>query len=384
MSIRSKIKEYNFTTLALLLAGLFLFLYVVARAWLVPMTWDERFTLNEYILKNQVFPVKYEMMSGNNHLLNTWLIWLLSKAFGTGLFVMRLPNVIAYVFFLFLTAKIVRQIKPGALQVMAFLIVNLNPFMIDFFSLARGYGISLSLFIASIYYLFKSFYDEKENYKHAWLFACIALLANMTLFYYSIALLCIILINKFFFREKLNFNTYKTIILITTIILGFVIYHGIKLDASGSLYYGGHDGFWYNTVNSLVYKSLYDMQYSDFVQVPAKLLLLGVLATAAFAALRKNILERKNNFLSILLFLLFFMTLLIVLANKIFGVAFLIERTAIYFLPLFSFILIFTFYYLTSLIKERYVLFFGFFVALCFMVHFFYCINFSYALDWKT
>ena len=383
MNLSGKIKQYNSTALVLFSAGLFLFLYVAVRAWLVPITWDEDFTLNEYILKNQLFPVDYEMMSANNHLLNTWLIWLLSKVFGTGLFIIRLPNLIAFMFFLFLSAKIVMGIKSKGLQIMSFLIINLNPFMLDFFSLARGYGISLSLFLASIYYLYKGVQAEKKNYMYACLFGCIALLANITLFYYVVAVLFLILMEKFFFKKEINFSTHKIIVLITTIILGFVVYHGIKLNSSGSLYYGGHNGFWFNTVNSLVFKSLYSMPYSDLVQVPLKLLILGGLGLAILIGFKDVIKNKKNNFLSTLLLLLLLMILLIVLANKLFGVAFLIERTALYFLPLFSLILIFSFDFLATIIKEKYVLFFSAFLMACFMIHFFCCINFSYALDWK-
>ena len=81
--------------------------------------------------------------SPNNHLLNTFLMRLCSTLFGNSELSLRAPNILAHVLYLVSSILLLRRLQHVLLQVVGFVFLNLNPFMLDFFFLARGYGLAL-------------------------------------------------------------------------------------------------------------------------------------------------------------------------------------------------------------------------------------------------
>ena len=76
----------------------------------------------------------------NNHLLNTLLIYPFSLLDLSSF--LRLPNILSGVFYIFISLKLSEHSNKNTY----FQHINLCPYLIEFFSIARGYGISTFLF----------------------------------------------------------------------------------------------------------------------------------------------------------------------------------------------------------------------------------------------
>jgi len=70
---------------------------------------------------------------------------------------LRLPNILAHVVYLICTLVLLKRFQHTILQIAGFVILNLNPFFLDFFFLARGYGLALAFLMMSLYLLVRTF-----------------------------------------------------------------------------------------------------------------------------------------------------------------------------------------------------------------------------------
>ena len=141
----------------ILVLGFFLLGYTILRALRVPLTIDEAITFNDYVRHG--FWGLFNVDTANNHLLNTLATWLVTRLAGTGVFALRLPNLVSHLVFLVFSYRLLGRYLRGAAAAAGFVIVNANPYVLEFFALSRGYGISLALLTAALYYLCR-FGDE--------------------------------------------------------------------------------------------------------------------------------------------------------------------------------------------------------------------------------
>jgi hypothetical protein len=97
-----------------------------------------------------------------NHFLNTLLTKACDFVAGGSEIVLRLPSVIGYAMFLGFSLLILHRSVRPAIAAPGFVLLNLNPYVLDFFSLSRGYGLSLGFLMGSLFYLFK-FLDHLQR-----------------------------------------------------------------------------------------------------------------------------------------------------------------------------------------------------------------------------
>ena len=115
------------------------FLLIAVKAASADITWDESWTFLHYGRP----PLGFTRLDyANNHVLNSVAIHLATVLFGPTIFAIRLPNVLAGFLYLYATAIVVRQVEARAV---ALAILVLNPYLIEHFALARGYGISAGI-----------------------------------------------------------------------------------------------------------------------------------------------------------------------------------------------------------------------------------------------
>lgn len=112
------------------------------RAALVPLTFDEAHSFLFYALSRRFFTVEL----ANNHPLNTILIYV-TTLFGDSPFLIRLPNYVAGVAYFALSVSISKQTTR---PLIAFTMLTAIPYLQEFFSLARGYGIASTLTLAAL------------------------------------------------------------------------------------------------------------------------------------------------------------------------------------------------------------------------------------------
>jgi len=398
-------------------AKLFLFtvfLYSCARSFILSITHDEALTVVYHASRSyfDIIANSGEIFLANNHLLSTVLVKFFISNLGFSEFVARIPALIGCALYLIGVYKILELFfnknRPSFL-LGVFLLAS-NPFLLDFFSLARGYSLALGFFILGLYYLLKrvaslDFKNRIRNTVFSLIMLTLSVLANLAFLnvYLAIVGLLVLLDIKDLIiiirNKKLSFSIFKQLSLRTLlpIILSplflFTIYYSpvIKMKKLSSLYFGGTIGFWHDTVSSLVRFSLYGKNYFNLnlvllFQYFIVALIIFSLILLIYKLLKKQKLTLLNKYLLIFGALLFLCALSIILQNKLFETKFVTGRAAIFFIPIFLIfaLLVFKNVYTISLRNGRVIInFLLFCIALFSAVHFIRCANFTYAYVWK-
>lgn len=168
-----------------LVVALVLFTCLVAyRAVLIPMTHDEASTWLNFRHYNLWSCVSnyYCWQSANNHWLNSLLMQWSASLFGDCAFGLRLPNVLAGSLYFLAAALIVsRYIYTPWLRIAGFLLLCAHVYLLDFFSLCRGYGLVSCGMIWGAYAIMR----YSELFQLRWLVTCVlilflAVLSNFT------------------------------------------------------------------------------------------------------------------------------------------------------------------------------------------------------------
>ncbi len=336
----------------LFVLGFLIFSYTLVRSYLLSFTWDESFSYLQFVRNGLFFCKTYDSMSANNHLLNTWLDIYLIKIFGVSEFVLRLPAVFAHFLFLFFSVKLVKNFVSIGIVVASFLIINLNPYVLDFFSLSRGYGLSIGLMMVSIYYV-SVFIANGFKTTHAVnsiFLAGLATLANFVLFNYfvvSFVVILFLLVLNFYQthdkNKRLLFKSFLFPLVIFVLYLLFLLPIALKLKNAGALYFGGNNNFWSSTISSIVNCSFYEIKYNQWFQRFAKVAVVAVFTMATgFVVVRflksksKSKAKQNNLFLIVLVLLLGLCSLSTIVQQYVFKTPYLIYRTAIFLLVIFN------------------------------------------------
>ncbi len=133
-----------------LLAGLFA--ANVYRAATQSLTIDEAFTYQLYLVKNlRAILTDYD---ANNHVLYTLLAKLSVGLFGAGEFAIRLPSVLGGLVYFYAVFRVCWFFFADRfLFVVGVAALTLNPFVLDFLSAGRGYGLGMALWMLGLWFL---------------------------------------------------------------------------------------------------------------------------------------------------------------------------------------------------------------------------------------
>ena len=159
--------------------------FVVSRAIRVPLTYDEAAAFLRYIAADPLS--LFDFSVATNHLLNTLLTKLFSTLAGTSEVVLRMPSLIGYGLYLYFSLLILRRLTYRAIAIAAFLLLNVNPYLLDYFALSRGYGLSLGLLSGAIFFLLELVGDPEpglppnRHLPRALALATAAVMANFSL-----------------------------------------------------------------------------------------------------------------------------------------------------------------------------------------------------------
>ncbi|HKR03267.1 MAG TPA: hypothetical protein VJY62_01420 [Bacteroidia bacterium] len=396
MKIFSGSAEENKPGILLFILSAFLFLYVAVRGYCLAITWDEAWSYLEFVRKGFLSPYYFTGGAANNHLLNTWLVYLTSSSFGVNEFTLRIPNILAYGLFLFYTAKISNEFPSSLVKISSLLILNLNPYLVDFFSISRGYGLSFGLMAGSLWhlYLFLKNNFQKKNSLYSLVFAMLAVSAYLAMIHFAFALFMIILMTDFLmagkesnFRKRFFSALKKNRVasLLFLIFLLFIIPRITGLRNADAFFYGGTGGFWSDTMVTVFERSLYEKPYPSNLKYILSGFALAISAIAFFISawiIFKKKISREACFLPALCFLLFYCSLVSALQYHILGTPYLTNRTALFLLVLFSFLFVFLLNDL-ALTKKIFIYIF----PLCCIaqaLHFYNCYNLKYVLEFDV
>src|SRR5690554_4020849 len=263
-------------TFAWILFGL-LTIYLLLRAYFLEPLHDEAATLFYYI-ESGVYWGPDLKMDANNHLLNSLLGHWIYLLFGDNLFFIRLPNVLAFAFYFWGIYRFIKPINSSLYKILILLGTTCIPFILEYFGNARGYGISLGLFVFALSYI-RDFIAHRNVKAAHWssLLLCLAVYANLNFVLSIILLLMLFVLIQWMFKDELNKNQHLSLIL-NYILLGALMlpnfYYAQLLKDSGALYYGSLDGFWNVTGKSLAEHIVFqDGQWLKYASIVVILLL---------------------------------------------------------------------------------------------------------------
>jgi hypothetical protein len=127
---------------------------VIAMAWAITRAAVQSITIDEAVTYNIfVFNRRYLWYAANNHILNSTLMYGLTKVFGLSQFTVRLPALIGAAFYIAAAYRLCRLLGTSVfVQLTVFVCLVFNPFIFDYLVAARGYGLALGFLIWAMVY----------------------------------------------------------------------------------------------------------------------------------------------------------------------------------------------------------------------------------------
>jgi hypothetical protein len=365
-----------------------MFLYVALRAYNVYFTCDEGWTFHAYTNSSVYNIVTFNPVLANNHPLNTLLVKLCSL-FSLSEFSLRLPNVLAYILYLYAVSGIVGIYfkQKNVLYYGLVMALCLNPSMSEFFAYARGYGISIALMMVCLYQLMLAY--ERDHYKKHIHFALgaliIGLYANLVLL--NMVLPVFLLAVYIIYLKQGSKNFWKALpapFIYGVVLLLVVAYPVYILKTGGELYWGGVTNFISDTLASLI-EDLFALTRWTIIWGVGVILFLVVLFIA-FIILLKG-LSKKNRSISNLPFyitpaILVFCTLFLNAEFYLAKVPLLKHRTALFLYPI-SVLSIFSAIKFYAETRPKWALRFTYGLAIILIGGFLYNMNISESEEWS-
>jgi hypothetical protein len=369
----------------------FLFFYISSRAYFLSFTYDESTTF--LLIHDHSYKELFE--TANNHLINSLLVWIISEHIGSSEFWLRLPNVLSFILYGVYLFRFLLQIKNIWVKVFGAMFLLLNPYLLDFFSLARGYGLAMGFCMASLFYVVNSGLNENDLSANrsrikAIAFAVLAVLSNLVLLNYLMSIIILFVIQDIFSKRLTTKNITawlksNIVIFLLLFILTLILYPIIKiLIEKNQLYHGGKNSFWTDTVQSLVEYSLYLQSYPSPIKfvvlicIIISFFLFGIISTFQFYKTR--IMQIDTAMFIVLIFSILFPIIQKTLLNTLLPVG----RTALFYILIFGFFVITSFDKIISYkTLSRFVIVAMFFLSMGISYHFLRTENCSYTVNWK-
>jgi hypothetical protein len=390
------LREMHIFLIAVMSIGLLI--YTGYRAWGLSFTIDESYTYSMFVVHSFKDIVSYANPQANNHLLNTLLMKFFSSVFPPTEFVLRLPNFLAHIFYILFTVLILKRLNNKYITLIGFVILNFNPYLLEFFSLARGYGLSTSLMLMSMYYLIV--YLDKKQQKQVYtslIFAMLALYSNLVLIPYFVSLIAVfnlIFVTDFYQKNK-SWNGFRPDYfkkniptLIVSVIAIYICFEPVRKLLKVNGFYGrGENGFWLDTVLSFVHGSFYGQMYhGDHVRLFMVLTMLMIaVATVVFIIhYKKNGFNLSTSKGIVLLLMLVLPALVTVFQHLILGSQYLLYRTTLFFHPLLALTLIYLVYITIQESKIKFAVYaLSLIITFGFMFHTVKAANLDFVFEWK-
>lgn len=377
-----------------LVAGAALFAYATIRACTLQITIDEASTYLTYGRHELWHIYANAFQNTNNHFLNSFLVYFSTKAFGFSLFTVRLPALLAHLMYIVFSFKFIHAISNRTIVILAGIaFLHVNPYFIEFFGLARGYGLGFAMMMASMYYFLLYIKERKMSYiTWSFLFAGLSVYSLLILLNYFVALIAafnFIYLQDYLKAEKrpsflLKFFDKNKAAVYVSVILYALLAVPISMVRSRNEFFGKRSNFYDDSIQSITKMSLFGKEYfaPDF-----HMLLIGIAAFIYLAiiiyAIRAMIKQKMTplinaGFAFCLLFFIFCLSTIV--QFHLLEIPYLNERTALPFIPLYGVIPVFFLAYLKNRKSLQFVL--CLLPILVLSYHFSQCANFQKNREW--
>jgi len=383
-----RIKPQNIAFLGI--AGLLL-AYTAYRAYAISFTFDEGSSFLYYAMDSYRNIIQDVNLEVNNHILNSMAMRFFLSWLPITELTVRLQSLIGHIVFLLFSWLLLKDIKKPLLRICCFAIINLDPYLLDFFSVARGYGMSWGFTLGALYF-FKEYIANQgmKIFPVILTFVCAALatLANFTIINIYAPLLGMFLLYSAYMhirsRRKLLVITWIPVLLISVSILWYSLGILFRIKNQNLYVFGGDRGFLPDTMGSIANNVVYPFADSPTIH----LLVLGLffagfvvaLGLAARALAKKHDKATGASTLLLATLLLAGAVAAIVCTHYLFGIRYVIDRTALFLFVIFLVVLA----CLANAIAERYrwgkYILMG--LALFSLLQFGRSINFTHVHQW--
>jgi len=219
-----------------LLVTLALWCFVGIHAFAMNITHDEAYSF--YLIKTNYFRALFG--SANNHWLNSFFMKVSSLLLGDEPGFLRLHNVLAFPFFSWGIWKLSQFIPQKPMRYVCCALVLFNPYLLDFFSLARGYSMAIT-FQAWCLFFFVKAASQPFHYRtwfRVWLMGLLMVASNLSYLYTLLPIAAVffgLIIHQTYRLQQKPTRPEKRIMLLFAIILA-----GTIIDLLFIKYYG-HD-----------------------------------------------------------------------------------------------------------------------------------------------
>ena len=353
------------------------FLIVVLRAIHVPLFHDEVVTFNHFIKSGILSPFS-EYRAANNHLTNSVLSRCFYLLFGDSPISLRLANVLFFIPYCYFLFKLGLKLKSKWAKWGFYLSCLFSFQFVVFFALSRGYGIAFACVLASLYHLGNLV--EKVTLKtliYVMIFLIIGLFAFFSLLLFVMISIGVIGYSLYIQRNTIAKKQWVGISVFLIMFLsaiGFAVYVLFYYKGYGILWFGFLEGFWRNTVQTLIQLIFVPGKFQFALEVLVILFSVLILGVNIFHFKVKQLISKENIWF-VFLFLNVFGILLLA---WIFEVNYPYQRTGLHLYLLFIGALCFAIDKLPSKILRRVVLIPLFLIPMHYVVSF----NLDYISLW--
>ena len=319
-----------------IIISIFLGIYIIWKAATLSITQDEAYSY--FLAKTDYW--KAMPGSANTHWLNTLCMRLLLFLPGSDdPWKLRMLSMISWPFYAYASGRLGTLFSNKWIGFSFFLIMVMNPFLLFFFSIGRGYAAACAAVAFSIWLASKRLQSSKTD-PRSWLpvftWACVAVLCNFSALYYLLALsVCYLL--ALFQQGELKLLTRRPWQPLVHIVISTCCFSAASLlfinYYSGDLEHGGKTDLPGSLFGSLISHSIY-------VRIPATIKTISgwtILITLCLTAGYQLYQARKTNRFSIYTFLPAVMILIVLLNfafHQLLGIPYLLDRTTLVFFTL--------------------------------------------------
>jgi predicted membrane-bound mannosyltransferase len=304
----------------------------VYRAVTQSMTIDEAFTYNLYLSKN--LHVILTQFDANNHVLFTFLAKAAVKLFGKAEWIVRLPTVLAGLLYLVVAWKLCRLLfGAGWLFLLGLAALSLNPYLLDFLSAARGYGLAIALLMLAIYFLVLYLDSAGEQFlPRAGVALGLSVAANLNMIFPAAAIVL-----AAWFLAGTRIRTMVSKLGLPMLIVAFFILLVPLSHATRGQFYAGNDSISGAAVSLTALSVWHPRTTSEmdhYTTVPVAICIGWLAAILVIAVWRHSV---QTRFLG----LSFGINILLLIgAHYALGLKYPEYRTAVYFIPLFTLLIL--------------------------------------------
>ena len=327
--------------------------YVATRAATMCITLDEAATYNGHVTCRwlDILLFRTDGLPDNNHLLNTLLCKVSVGLFGLSELSLRMPTLLGCFLYLLGINRCLRWAVSGWKVVPALLAVGLNPYVVDFLGVARGYGLGLGFTMLGLAALLRAFAGNPGKIgvgpaRLAIMLFGFAALSNLSfLLVLGAGMLLVgvfVVVQVLAGRDAAEPSSSPWPLLLARLLfpgVPFIVYLMLPLYIirQWKLFgEGGQTGFWHDTVSGLVngtaYFNRWFWSYLDVMTVWIVVVMLFV-PVALFLLRRAD--DRRFAVLAVLAGMTLTVSLASVAQHHLLHVAFLQGRRGIFLTPLF-------------------------------------------------